>query len=67
MHEAALQLLAYHTALARGTDVVKPRILAMSRHRKACGKLYCSVTPALRILAARIIEGKAAPLSLFLA
>jgi glucosamine--fructose-6-phosphate aminotransferase (isomerizing) len=30
LHVAALQLLAYHTALARGTDVDKPRNLAKS-------------------------------------
>ncbi|WP_170174839.1 hypothetical protein [Undibacterium parvum] len=28
--DRALQLLAYHTALARGTDVAKPRNLAIS-------------------------------------
>jgi glucosamine--fructose-6-phosphate aminotransferase (isomerizing) len=30
LHVVALQLLAYHTALARGTDVDKPRNLAKS-------------------------------------
>ena len=30
LHTVALQLLAYHTALARGTDVDKPRNLAKS-------------------------------------
>ncbi len=30
LHTIALQLLAYHTALARGTDVDKPRNLAKS-------------------------------------
>jgi glucosamine--fructose-6-phosphate aminotransferase (isomerizing) len=30
LHVVPLQLLAYHTALARGTDVDKPRNLAKS-------------------------------------
>ncbi|MCE1181501.1 MAG: glucosamine-fructose-6-phosphate aminotransferase, partial [Rhodocyclales bacterium] len=30
LHVAPLQLLAYHTATARGTDVDKPRNLAKS-------------------------------------
>jgi glutamine---fructose-6-phosphate transaminase (isomerizing) len=30
LHVVALQLLAYHTACARGTDVDKPRNLAKS-------------------------------------
>jgi glucosamine--fructose-6-phosphate aminotransferase (isomerizing) len=30
LHTVPLQLLAYHTALARGTDVDKPRNLAKS-------------------------------------
>jgi glucosamine--fructose-6-phosphate aminotransferase (isomerizing) len=30
LHVVALQLLAYHTAVARGTDVDKPRNLAKS-------------------------------------
>jgi glucosamine--fructose-6-phosphate aminotransferase (isomerizing) len=30
LHVVSLQLLAYHTALARGTDVDKPRNLAKS-------------------------------------
>ena len=30
LHTIPLQLLAYHTALARGTDVDKPRNLAKS-------------------------------------
>jgi glucosamine--fructose-6-phosphate aminotransferase (isomerizing) len=30
LHVCALQLLAYHTALAKGTDVDKPRNLAKS-------------------------------------
>ena len=30
LHAVPLQLLAYHTALARGTDVDKPRNLAKS-------------------------------------
>src|SRR2546427_199249 len=32
VHTIPVQLLAYHTALARGTDVDKPRNLAKSEH-----------------------------------
>ena len=39
LHVVPLQLLAYHTALARGTDVEKPRNFWLSRLRLS--KLVC--------------------------
>jgi hypothetical protein len=50
--DRALQLLAYHTALAHGTDVAKPRNLAKKRDGRVNGHFYFlnSTTPLTHIL-----------------
>jgi hypothetical protein len=49
LHVVPLQLLAYHTACARGTDVDKPRNLAKSVTVEAFFGTYTDVTPPSRL------------------